>query len=464
VSSATEKIASTPSRVTPARDAAVTALMAVEGGETSIQEAVEAASRGLSLSAEDRGLLYELVNGVLRYRLYLDWALQQVAHETPYAKQPVLKQLLRLGAYQLLRLDRVPAYAAIDQSVELAKTRVSPSSAPLTNALLRTLAKRRHELTVPDLLERPIDHIAITHAHPQWLVKRWVKRYGAQRTIALCRANNDPAPLTVRVNRLKIGVTDYLRLLEQAGIAATPCLYAPAGLRIDHGGPVTALPGYAEGLFYVQDEASQLVPLLLAPRPGERVLDACAAPGGKTTEMAELMRNSGEIVALDRDPERLARVGENAARLGVTIVRPLAADAARRLDQTVAGAPYDRILVDAPCSGLGVLRRHPEGKWSKDERSVRSTARTAGAILSNVAPLLKPGGVLVYSTCSTEPDENQEVVEAFLARHRGYRLEHPGPLLPEVARGLVTAQGYYATVLKGQGLDGFFAARLVRVR
>jgi 16S rRNA (cytosine967-C5)-methyltransferase len=450
-------------RGTPARQAAVTALLAIDTGKTTAQQAIDQAARDTTLSSDDRALLHELVNGVLRHRLFLDWALQQVAHQTPYTRQAVLKQILRLGAYQLLWLKRVPDYAAVDQSVELTKARLGAKSAPLVNALLRNLIIRRHEWTLPDLLQQPVEHISVNYSHPTWLVRRWLKRYGSQRTIALCRANNEPAPLTIRVNRLKLSVADYQRILREEGIASTRCAHAPAGLHVEHEGAVTGLPGYASGWFYIQDEASQLVPLLLAPKPGDTVLDACAAPGGKATEIAELMDNRGSVLAVDRSPERLAVVEANSRRLGVTIIRTMASDAAKRLP-TAEGMRFDRILVDAPCSGLGVLRRHPEGKWIKTARSIHDSARTALAIVSNMASLLKPGGVLVYSTCSTEPEENQAVVEAFLERHRHFRLEHPGPLLPESAAQLLTQEGYLSTALKGERMDGFFAARLVKGR
>ena len=455
--------------VSPARRAAIVALQAVDSGRTAAQQAIDQAARECDrvspLSIDDRALLHELVNGVLRHRLFLDWALQQVARERPYTRQALLRQILRMGAYQLLWLKRVPDYAAVDQSVELAKAKLGPKSAPLVNALLRNLSARRHDWVLPDLLREPVEHISINYSHPPWLVKRWLKRYGTQRTIALCRANNAPAPLAIRVNRLKLSASDYQRVLHEKGIESTPCVYAPAGLHVEHDGPVTVLPGYASGWFYVQDEASQLVPMLLAPKPGDIVLDACAAPGGKATEMAELMDNRGVVQAVDRSPERLAVVEENSRRLGATIVRTVAADATRRLPMTGPdGEPerYDRILVDAPCSGLGVLRRHPEGKWIKTARSIHDSARTASAILSNVIPLLRPGGVLVYSTCSTEPEENEGVVAAFLERHRNVRVEHPAPLLPAAAAPLLTREGYFSTVLKGERMDGFFAARLVK--
>ncbi len=439
------------------------ALLEIESKHEHVQPAIEAALGGTALSADDRGLLSELVNGVLRHRLHLDWALQQVAHETPYSKHSVMKQILRVGAYQLLMLERIPDYAAVDQAVELAKKCVSPKSAPLVNALLRELINRRAGLAVPDLLNQPLEHIAITSSHPRWLVKRWLKRFGAQRTIALCRFNNEPAPLTIRVNRLKLSVADYRQQLEAKGIPAVPCAGSPVGLRIDYHGPVSELPGYDTGWFYVQDEASQLVPLLLAPRRGEAVLDACAAPGGKATEIAEIMNNEGEILALDRSSDRLAVVEENCRRLGITCVKTVVGDATKELTH-LGNERFDRILVDAPCSGLGVLRRHPEGKWSKNEDSILASAEIAKAILSRVAPLLKPKGVLVYSACSTEPEENGDVVDVFLSRHRNFRIENPSPLLPEPARMLIGEKGYFSTVLKGDAMDGFFAVRLVRTK
>ena len=447
--------------VSPARCCAVDALLSMESTRQDIRSTIESVVSSGKLSSEDRALLNELVYGVLRHRLYLDWALQQVAREEPYTQQPMMRQILRVGAFQLLMLDRVPDYAAVDQSVELVKARLSPKHGALANALLRELAKRRPVLAVPDLLSQPLEHIAIKYSHPRWLVKRWLKRFGAQRTMTLCRFNNEPAPLTIRTNRLKLSLAEYQKILQDKGIHATPCDASPFGLQVEHRGPITELPGYGLGWFYVQDEASQIVPLLLAPRRGDAVLDVCAAPGGKTTQIAEMIRNEGMLVAIDRVQDRLALVEDNCRRLGITAVQCVLADATEDLSR-LGRERFDRILVDAPCAGFGVLRRHPEGKWLKDEGSIRMASTTATMILKRVSSLLKPKGVLVYSTCSTEPEENSGVVEAFLAHHRQFKAEDPRPLLPAAARSLINERGYFSSVLKGRTMDGFFAARLVK--
>ena len=410
-----------------------------------------------TMSTVDRALLTELFYGVLRHRSALDWRLAACSKRHLARLAPPTLTLLRLGAYQLLFLSRVPASAAVNETVALTKRLSAPTDVGFVNAVLRTLDRRRHELIVPDLLERPLDHLTAEHSHPVWLVRRWLKRFGMQRTLHLCRANNAIPPMTLRVNTLVTTRERLLDVLRQEGVEAAPCAVSPQGVVI-RGTPPTATRAFAQGWYYVQDEAAQLVGLAVAPRSGERVLDACAAPGGKSIHLAELMGDHGEVVAADVKPDRLGLVVENCRRMGIKSVRTAAADLTQASDVARLGR-FDRILVDAPCTGLGVLRRHPEAKWHKTEGLIARYAATQRAILDQVAPLLTPGGVLVYSTCSTEREENEEVVAEFLRTHRGWVSDDLRAVLPAAAALLVTPQGHFLTLGNAWDMDCFFAAR-----
>lgn len=411
-----------------------------------------------TMSTVDRALVTELFYGVLRHRAALDWRLAACSQRHLARLAPPTLTLLRVGAYQLLFLSRVPASAAVNETVALTKRLCAPDDVGFVNAVLRALDRRRHELIVPDLLDRPLDHLTAEYSHPVWLVRRWLKRFGVQRTLHLCRANNAIPPMTLRVNTLVTTRERLLDVLRQEGVEAAPCTVSPQGVVI-RGTPPTATRAFAQGWYYVQDEAAQLVGLAVAPRPGERVLDACAAPGGKSIHLAELMGDHGEVVAADVKPDRLGLVAENCRRMGIKSVQTAAADLTQASDAARLGR-FDRILVDAPCTGLGVLRRHPEAKWHKTEGLIARYAVTQRAILDRVAPLLKPGGVLVYSTCSTEREENEEVVTEFLRRHRGWVSDDLRAVLPAAAASLVTPQGYLLTLGNARDMDCFFAARL----
>jgi 16S rRNA (cytosine967-C5)-methyltransferase len=414
-----------------------------------------------TLSPEDRGLVHELFYGVLRHRSALDWRLAACSTRRWGTMAPAVQTILRLGAYQLLFLDRIPPHAAVHETVALAKVMAQEADVGFTNAVLRALERRKGELVVPSLLDRPVDHLTAEFSHPVWLVRRWLKRFGLQRTLALCRANNVIPPTALRVNTLRITRERLIDVLAKEGLVVEPCAVSPQGLLLASGAPA-ASRAFSQGWYYVQDEAAQLVGLAVAPRPGDRILDACAAPGGKAIHLAELMGDRGEIVAVDASEERLRLIGENCRRLGVASVRPVVADLTRS-DVAASLGRFDRILVDAPCTALGVLRRHPEAKWHKTESLIGRLVATQRAILDAVAPLLKPGGVLVYATCSTEREENEERVEAFLRSHAGWATNDLRGVLPPVAAPLITAQGYLSTVGNAFNMDHFFAARLTNV-
>jgi 16S rRNA (cytosine967-C5)-methyltransferase len=453
-----------------ARGVGVEVLQAVERPGVFADDALERALGRAGLDVRERALTWELVYGVLRRRGTLDWRLDQVG-DRPMERLPLaVKTVLRLGAYQLLYLDRIPASAAVNESVALTKqmtSRLGRDWTGFVNAVLRNLI-RRPAPPWPDAKDDPVAALAIRYACPAWLVTRWLDRLGPERAEAQCRATLEIPPLTIRVNRLKTTREALAADLTHAGRTVRKTAFSPVGLVIEGGGSPTELPAFHEGHFYIEDEAGQLVPPLLDPQPGERVLDACAAPGGKATHLSALMQDRGLVVAMDRSAARLRRVEENCRRLGVRTVVAVTGDAG----QQAVDRPFDRILVDAPCSGLGVLRRHPEGKWQK--RAERLPEHQSGqlAILERVAPLLRPGGILVYSTCSTEPEENEQVIERFCARRAEFRRETVAPWLPPSARTFLTAQGDFSTMTADfpqasrdqpwspPPMDCFFAARL----
>lgn len=408
----------------------------------------------------DKTFAREIVYGVLRWRGRLDWIIAAYSRIKPSRLERAILAILRMGAYQILFMDRVPAPAAVDESVKLAKGLRKKEATAFVNGILRGIAEGRKEITYPDLQTHPIDNIAAFHSLPQWLVRRWVDQFGREETIALCSANNQFPSLTVRVNTLKASREEVIQQLHDQGIEASPTPFSPVGLCIKDPPALTSWAPLQDGWLQVQNEAAQLVSLILASKPGQRVLDLCAAPGGKTTHLAELMQDQGEIIAVDVSQAKLALVQENCRRLGISIVKAMALDATKPLP--FPSGSFDGCLIDAPCTGLGTLRRHPEGKWRIKEQDITRLQEMQGQILRQAAPLVKQGGVLVYSTCTLTSEENEGVIKAFLSEHPEFRLENASELLPRGCEGLVDSQGYLRTFPHRHGMDGFFAARLKR--
>jgi 16S rRNA (cytosine967-C5)-methyltransferase len=410
------------------------------------------------LDARDSAFLLELVYGTLRNRALLDWTLNRFSAKPVDTTDAWTRNILRLAAYQMLFLDRVPVSAAVNTAVELSKAHGNKHG--YVNGLLRGLDRKRSTIGQPDHAD-PVQRMAIQYSHPLWLVRRWVARYGAASTETLLLANNQPAPLTIRANTLKATRQSLRTALESEGVRVAEADHAPAGLTIlETPQWLRTLQAYRDGWFVVQDQAAQLISLLLSPQPGDFVLDACAAPGGKTTHLAELMQDQGAVVALELDNSRIVKIRENSRRLGMTSIATVQGDATSYHEGS-----YDRVLIDAPCSGLGVLRRHPDGRWNKTEQTIDEHGRLQRRILQNCSALLKPGGTLVYATCTTEPAENDDVIDWFLAGPgSSFRIDDPRPLLPQAAAALVDSRGFFRTVPDAPTLDGFFGARMVKNR
>ena len=463
-----------------ARMIALSLLMESVKSEEGVDILLDRALAQCSFDSRERALTVELAYGVLRRLATIDWRLEPVL-DKPLPRLPLAVQMvLRLGTYQLLFLDRIPQSAAVNESVNLARAiagTLGRDWSGFVNAVLRALLRHPPQ-PWPSMDPDAAHAFAVRYSVPSWLSRRWVVRLGVGSAEMACEGVSVAPPLTLRVNQLITTREAFLETLAQVGIAAKPTSVSPFGIVLEEGGSVPSLPGFREGAFYVEDEAAQLIPPLLDPQPGDIVLDACAAPGGKSTHLADLMRNKGTIYAVDRKGDRLDLLRSNCRRLGVQIVVPIVGDIRQPLEWVpmieTAGSPsvnkarvgepcIDRILVDAPCSGLGVLRRHPEAKWRKGEQALPRHQALQCQILESVAPCLRLGGVLVYSTCSTEPEENEDVIERFCRVHAEFKREPVVPWLPPAAQKFVTEQGALSTVGNRFSMDGFYAARLRKV-
>lgn len=442
-----------------ARALALEVLLRVEGGGAYADVTLAGALAAASLATRDRAFASRLVYGTLAWQRRLDWQLAHLTNRAPDTLEPRVLAILRLGLHQITLLDRVPNHAAVATSVDLAK-RHAPAASGLVNAVLRRAARERELLTavLPDPNVDPVAHLAVAASHPTWLVERWARRFGLDETRELLAADNEAAPTVLRA---RPGERDALReRLEAAGIACEPGRFAPDALRVQAVDP-HALAGWATGELSVQEEASQLVVRLLDPRPGMRVLDACAAPGGKTAYAADLLAGNGLVVGVDQRRRGARAIARNAARLGLANIAALALDA-RGADAAFAGARFDRILVDAPCSGLGTLRAHPEIRWRRTPEDLARLAAQQASILEAVSSLVAPDGVIVYSTCTLTDEENEGVVEPWLAAHPELVREDARDHLPASARDVVDASGALCTLPHRDGLDGFFAVRVRR--
>jgi 16S rRNA (cytosine967-C5)-methyltransferase len=442
----------------PVRRLALQILNRIETSGAFADQLIAAVASKQRLAPQARAFLRELTYGVLRWRNRLDWLLARCSTRPLASLNSSVRNLLRLGAYQLYCMERIPKYAAVSETVRLAKQVGHPGIVAYVNAVLRSLERQREATSFPEARDDLMAYLVVTQSHPPWLIERWLTRYGPEQTIAMCQANNERPPLVVRANQVRTTPEYLLASLIAEGCEAELCQFAPEGvLVISHPG-LAQLQCYHDGWLTVQDEAAILSGYLLSPQPGERVLDACAAPGGKATHAAERMEDDGEVLCLDRSEPRLQLVEENARRLGLKSIRYLVGDAERI---ELEGA-FDRILVDAPCSGLGVLRRHPDAKWSKGPELIDAMARKQGAILGHLSRFVKSSGLLVYITCSTETEENQQLVKAFLERHGDFELESVATYLPAAARVFAQQGGWFQTWPGRDGLDGFFGVRLRR--
>jgi 16S rRNA (cytosine967-C5)-methyltransferase len=425
-------------RVEKPREIAVKVLQERGKGDY-LENLLDAALKRHELKNEDRGFLQELVYGVVRWEMTLDWLIAQKTGDKP--QKEIVQNLLRLALYQMFWLERVPSYAAVNESVEICKRAGFVPQAKFINAVLRGFG-REDVMTRQRLQELKRARPALGWSHPEWLVRRWEKQWGVEKVARLLEWNNSAPSVFARVNTLRTSAEDLQRRWSGEGVVAESVEFpwVPNDLifRLKSHPALGALGSFQQGFFYIQDPSTLLAPGMLQVSGGETVLDLCAAPGGKTTFIAQLMRNSGCIVAQDIDPARLRLVQENAERLGATFVSTASIEVEML---------FDRVLVDAPCSNTGVMRRRVELRWRIQPEEIKRLALTQMNILKAAAKRVRVGGALVYSTCSLERDENQAVVGQFLAEHNAFSLDSERELTP-----------------MQDGVDGAYSARLVRKR
>ncbi|MBA4602391.1 16S rRNA (cytosine(967)-C(5))-methyltransferase RsmB [Thermoactinomyces mirandus] len=417
------------------------------------------------LDDRDRRLVTELVYGTIQRLNTLDWILGQLLKKGSRSLEPWVRQLLRIGIYQLLYLDRIPERAAIYETVQISKKRGHKGISGLVNGVLRSFLRKKQRLT-PPRNPQTLREKAISYSHPEWMIERMEQVYGAEETKAALLSNQIPPKVSIRINQLKMGRDQFIKLWHESEKGkAEASAVAPEGVLIHDGGNPAYSSWFQKGFFTIQDESSMLVARALSPRPGMKVLDVCAAPGGKTTHLAELMENQGEILACDVHEHKLSLIRSNVLRLGIKIVS-IAQQDGTMLAKRFAPGTFDAILLDAPCSGLGVIRRKPDLKWSKEARNIDSLVRLQKSLLDSAAPLLKAGGALVYSTCTWEPRENEEQVKSFLKRHPDFEMDRQfvEKLSPAVKKAAQTGTAWVQILPHHLMSDGFFISRVVKKR
>lgn len=439
------------------RQLAFLALRAIQKGAFA-DVALDKTLQQADLNSPDRRLLTELVYGTIRRQRTLDALIDQLGKKKSHQQPPDLRLLLHLGLYQLCYLSHVPPSAAVNTTVELAKQNGFAKLAGVVNGLLRQYSRLVESESDPlELPNTVAQRLGIFHSYPDWIVDVWLEQFGEAETEQLCKWMNQPPAIDLRVNLLKTTIEQVEIAMTAAGIQVKRVPPLPQALRlVENVGSIQDLPGFREGWWVVQDCSAQLVSYLLDPQPGETIIDACAAPGGKTTHIAELMGDEGTTYACDKTASRLKKLEQNRDRLGLNSIKIRIGDSRTFTDFVGQG---DRVLVDAPCSGLGTLHRHADARWRQTPDTVTELAQLQFEILEQAASWVKPNGVLVYATCTLNPAENEQVIERFLANYSQWQLVAPNSTSPAAA--FTTAHGWIKVLPHHADMDGFFMARLI---
>lgn len=443
-------------QITHARPLALVILREIERRGTFTDIAIDRGLKSTDLSGSDRALVTELVYGIVRRKRTLDTLIDQLGKKASHQQPPDLRLILYIGLYQLRYLSQIPPSAAVNTAVNLAKENSLQRLSGVVNGILRQYIRLAQENNDPLILpDDPISRLGVLYSFPDFMIKLWLEQWGLETTEELCNWFNQPPVLDIRINPLKTTLEEVKTTLSQGNLTLMP-LEIPQGLRLQgKTGAIQDLPGFKEGWWTVQDSSAQLVSHLLDPQPSEVIIDACAAPGGKTTHIAELMGDQGTIWACDRYASRLKKLSANKERLQLNSIKIVTGDS-RQLDQFQGIA--DRVLVDAPCSGLGTLHRHPDIRWRQTPEKIEELAILQKELLETTANWVKPQGILVYATCTLTYQENEGVIEHFLASHPHWKIDVPSPDSP--AAKWMTASGAIKILPHQQDMDGFFMVKL----
>ncbi len=447
--------------IDPVRDTALRLLLGMEDRRSQSKFQPGNYLDDAGFGSLDRAFASELVFGVVKWKLTLDWIIAQFSRLPAGRISVPILNILRIGVLQMLFMDRVPPSAACNECVRLAKKYGNPGSVSYVNAILRKISANRHLITYPDKDKDLSGYLSLRYSHPLWLVREWLEEFGQDFTEQFLEFNNIGASFTVRINIKSANRQNLIDMLNSEGAGASPGRYADEAILIDKPSVFYKTSFYAEGRYYIQDEASMLVSKLLSPLPGNLAIDVCSAPGGKTTHIAELMGNRGRIIARDIHEDRLGLVKQNADRLCVDIIEYEVKDATQSDERYRNKA--DRVLVDVPCTGYGVLRKKPEIKWNRRPGDSNELGKLQLRILHTASEQLKPGGLLVYSTCTVGAIENEDVVRSFLNNNKAFRISGFEDELPAALRVKKACDsGMLHLYPNIDGTDGFFIARFTK--
>ncbi len=434
------------------RGSAVKILNRVERADAYLDKLLEAELRSEEINDLDKSLLTEIVNGVLRWQMKLDWVLNGFFHGNFTKAEVTVKNALRAALYQIMFLDKVPHHAAVNEAVEFVKRIRGEKAGNLVNAVLRNIIRNIDGIHYPDVTIDAAQYLAVMYSHPVWVVRRWMNRFGFAETEKLLHANNERPSLSLRINTSKTTVENFLELLRSQNVVFEKSKYLGNFVKTSNLSNISQTELFRQGFFSVQDESAGIACQLLGVQQGDRVIDMCAAPGGKTNFIGEMLHGKGEVIAVDKYSTRLNLVKSSCERLGITNAKFVAADS-----KEFSTEPADKVLLDTPCSGLGVLAKKPDVKLKRDAEDIRDLVNLQRLLINNAATLVKNGGVLVYSTCTTEPEENFCIIREFLEQHPEFDIDSAAQFVP---LSLATADGYVETFPHVHGMDGSFSIRM----
>jgi 16S rRNA (cytosine967-C5)-methyltransferase len=434
-----------------------------EGGPGVFERRLEDAFRlDPELDSRDKAFAVHLVQGVLRWRARLDWLIASYA-AFPFKRiEPDVLTILRIALYQMVFMDRVPASAAVNEAVKQVSSSRRPHLNRFVNGILREISRRGGRCDFPSKKKDPVAHLSIRYSYPEWLVRKWIAEVGWESVEALLDAGNRISPMVLRVSSRRADREHLAAMLSSEGIRVSNTAFSPDGLVVEEmRGPVGEVKAFREGFFTVQGEAAQVASRLLAPSPGNDVLDLCAGLGGKTTHLAELAADTGVVIAVDRNKQRVMELARAARRMGLGSIHAVAGDVLENRGRWLRGN-FDRIMLDAPCSALGTISRHPDVKWSHREGDIRRLSKLQASLLDCAVDLLRPGGRMLYATCTISRDENEGVVEACAGKHRSIFIEDLRKTAPGWAMPLLDEHGFLRCLPHVHHTEGFFAAMLVK--